>query len=76
MHSAGHRKTRPISLRASGELLAEGARFGEALHRLGPGSTFIPRGVYFFRSLADADRQRDRCLAEGMAMIRASQRHG
>lgn len=69
MRTVGHRKARPISLRPSGDLLAEGARFNEALHRLGGRSTFIRRGVYFFRSLEEADRQRDQCLASGMAAM-------
>ena len=37
--------------RASGLLLAEGARFNEAISRLAP-ATFVPKGVYRFRSHA------------------------
>lgn len=68
MRTVGHRKERPISFSASAALLAEGARFNDEIHRLPTGQTsFIPKGVYRFRTHADANRQQLDCLVEGMA---------
>ena len=58
MRTIGHRKERPITFSASGELLAEGARFNDEIHRLPTGDrTFIAKGVYRFKSFEDANRQ-------------------
>jgi hypothetical protein len=51
--------------RASGRLLAEGARFSETVSRSAP-TTFVPEGVYSFRSHDEANRHRLDCLARGM----------
>ncbi|MBN8436477.1 MAG: hypothetical protein V5B31_07675 [Candidatus Accumulibacter propinquus] len=68
MRTVGHRKERPISFSASAALLAEGARFNDEIHRLPTGrSTFIPKGVFRFKTHADANRQQLDCLVEGMA---------
>jgi hypothetical protein len=49
-------------------LLAEGAHFNEEVHRLPTGNTtFIPKGVYHFRSHEEADQQWDECLVKGIA---------
>ena len=46
MRTVGQRKQRPIGLLASGDLLAEGARFNDELRRLPTGdTTFIPKGI-------------------------------
>ena len=68
MRTVGHRKSRPITFSASAELLAEGARFNDEIHRLPTGNrTFIPKGVYRFRSFEESDRHDLECLATGMA---------
>lgn len=54
-----------IARKASGLLLAEGARFNEALAWLSQ-STFVPKGVYRFNSHADANRHALDCLVRGM----------
>jgi hypothetical protein len=59
--------------RASGLLLAEGARFSEALSRLAP-TTFVPKGVYRFRSHDDANRQQLDCLVRGMGWLAQQRR--
>ena len=43
MKQVGSRREPPLSMQASGELLAEGVRFSESLSRLS-GGTFIPQG--------------------------------
>ncbi len=68
MKTAGSRKERPISLSASANLLADGARFNEEFQRLPLGRlTAIPKGVYRFQTHAAANRHDTDCLAERMA---------
>lgn len=68
MRTVGQRKERPVGLLVSGALLAEGARFNDELHRLPTGeTTFVPKGVYRFRTHEDANRHQLECLARGMA---------
>lgn len=70
MRTVGHRQQRPISLAASATLLLEGARFNDEIHRLPTGDqTFIPKGVYFFKTHEEANRHQLQCLVEGMAKI-------
>lgn len=74
MRTVGHRKERPITFSASAELLMEGARFNEEIHRLPTGATtFIPKGVFRFKTHEAANQHQQQCLAEGMALI-ASER--
>ena len=70
MRTIGHRKQRPITFSASAELLDEGARFNDEIHRLPTGhTTFIPKGIYRFENHEDANRQQLDCMIEGMAQI-------
>lgn len=70
MRTVGRRKERPIGLFASGALLAEGARFNDELHRLPTGdTTFIPKGVYRFKTHEEAYQHQLDCLAKGMAKV-------
>ena len=70
MKTIGYRKERPISFSASAELLAEGARFNDEIHRLPTGhTTFIPKGLFRFKSHEDANRHQQDCLTEGMVHI-------
>lgn len=70
MITVGHRHERPIAEQGDGTLLAEGARFSEAIAHLTK-STFIPKGVYRFRSHAVANTHQEDCLAQGMARLAA-----
>ena len=70
MRTVGQRKERTIGLLASGALLAEGARFNDEIHRLPTGdTTFIPKGMYRFKTNEDAYRHQLDCLARGMARL-------
>lgn len=70
MRTVGQSKERPIGLVASGALLAEGARFNDEMHRLPTGNTtFIPKGVYRFKTHEEAYQHQLDCLAKGMAKI-------
>lgn len=70
MRTVGLRKERPIGILASGVLLAEGARFNDEMHRLPTGNmTFIPKGVYRFKTHEEAYQHQLDCLTKGMARI-------
>ncbi|MCX7148628.1 MAG: hypothetical protein NTY05_04330 [Rhodocyclales bacterium] len=70
MRTVGNRHPRPISFTASAARLTEGARFNDEIHRLPSGSdSFIPKGVYRFKTHAEANRHQLDCLAKGMASV-------
>ena len=70
MRTIGHREERPITFSASAELLAEGARFNDEIHRLPTGNvTFIPKGIFRFKNHEDANHQQLESLIKGMAQI-------
>jgi len=70
MRTVGHRKQRQITFSASAILLMEGAGFNDEIRRLPTGrSTFIPKGVYRFKSHEDANQHQQASLIEGMAQI-------
>ena len=73
MRIVGDRVERPLALRPTAELFAEGLRF-IATAALGGSSTYIPRGVYRFRTHAQAEEQRIACLARGIAARSAAAR--
>jgi hypothetical protein len=70
MKTIGSRRQAFITERASGEALAEGARFSEALAYLSK-TTFIPKGVYRFKTHEAANKHQQDCLARGMGMLAA-----
>ena len=70
MRIIGQRKEQPIAFSASADLLLQGARFNDEIHRLPSGQlTFIPKGVFRFASHAEANRQQQDCLAKVMALL-------
>jgi hypothetical protein len=71
----GSRRQAPITERASGESLAEGARFNESLAHLA-NTTFIPKGVYRFRTHEASNKHQQDCLARGMGMFVQYAVHG
>jgi hypothetical protein len=73
MRQVGTRRERPLARHASGELLAEGARFSETVANLAK-TTFIPKGVYRFRSHEEANLHEAEHLAQGMGKLAGSHR--
>ena len=69
MHTVGHRTIRPITFWASSESLAEGARFNDAMQRLSGDCTYIPKGVFRFKSHEEANQFDFNCLIKKMAKI-------
>jgi len=77
MRTIGQRKERPIGMLASGKLLAEGARFNDELRCLPTGNTtFMPKGVYRFKTHAEANQHQLDCLARGMAKVALERNDG
>jgi len=67
-HKAGSRKEKEISFHATAENFLEGCRYNDSLHALADGKPIgIPKGVYFFRTLEEADRQRMDYLVKTIA---------
>jgi hypothetical protein len=73
MRQVGTRRERPLARHASGELLAEGARFSETVANLAK-TTFIPKGVYRFRSHEEANLHDAEYLAQGMGKLAINHR--
>lgn len=70
MKTIGSRRPALISERASGEALADGARFCETVAHLTK-TTFIPKGVYRFKTHEAANKHQQDCLARGMSILAA-----
>ena len=71
MRTVGRRQRHPITFSGSAALLVEGARFNDELRKLPTGnSTFIPKGVYRFKTHEEANRHAERCLIE--CIVRAA----
>ncbi len=59
----GRRVPPPVTFSASAQLLAQGARFNDEIHRLPGGQrTLIAKGVYRFRSFEQANRHDLECI--------------
>jgi len=71
MRQVGSKRERTMAVNASGVMLAEGARFNEAISRLSQ-TTFVPKGIYRFRSHEAANRHAADCLAQGMGRLAAA----
>ena len=70
MKTVGKRRERPLAIVATGALLAEGSRLSESVAALAQ-STFVPKGVYRYKSHEDANRHHLDCLAHGMGRLAA-----
>ena len=68
MRTVGKRSIRPISIRASGALLSQGAKFNDEIHYLPTGNTtYFPKGVYRYKTHDEASRHWDECMINGIA---------
>jgi hypothetical protein len=73
MKQVGSRRERTLAMQASGTLIARGARFSESLSALSP-TTFMPKGVYHFRTYQGANRHAQDCLTLGMGRLAIARR--
>jgi hypothetical protein len=70
MRIVGTRKEFSISFSARADLLIDGARFNDEIHRLPGGQiTCIPKGAYRFKTHAEANRQQEECIIAGMIQL-------
>jgi hypothetical protein len=67
MRQVGSRRETPIAEQASGLLLIEGASFNESISHL-TRTTFVPKGVYRYKSHDEANRHEIDCLVRGMGL--------
>lgn len=75
MKIVGHRRERALAAEPSGRLLVEGARANDLLRAFPAGGNgFVPKGVYHFRSLAEANRHWEACLAAAMVRLARNRR--
>lgn len=70
MKTVGKRRESPLAIVATGALLAEGAHFSESVAALAQ-STFVPKGVYRYKSHEDANGHHLDCLVQGMGRLAA-----
>jgi hypothetical protein len=70
----GNRQQYLIRAQASGAALRAGALFNESIAQLAR-STFIPKGVYRFKTHEAANQHQSDCLARGMALLAAKRSH-
>jgi hypothetical protein len=71
MRQVGSKRERTLAVNASGDLLAQGARFNEAISRLSQ-TTFVPKGIHRFSSHDAANRHAGDCLVRGMGRLAAT----
>ena len=75
MKTVGRRIVREPALRPSGELLRAAATINDTLKALLPGGrTCMPKGIYRFRTLDEANLQQAEWLAQTMAEIYLARR--
>ena len=75
MRSVGRRLEPRIAIRASGDLLGEGARFNESMARLSC-AAHVPKGVYRFASHEQANQHEQDCLVRAIARLALERKHG
>jgi len=68
MKIIGKRRESVMTARAAGASLAEGARFSESISYLAK-TTFVPKGVYRFKSHEAANQHAQDCLVRGMGQL-------
>jgi hypothetical protein len=71
VRQVGVRRELAVAEKATGLLVAEGARFNEAVSRLSR-TMFVPKGVYRFASHDEANRHGQDCLVRGMDLLAAA----
>lgn len=76
MRQVGNRKENILQANANTAALVAGVEFSMAIAQLAGGSTFVPKGLYRFRTHDEAARNDAYWLAAGMAQIARKRQHG
>ena len=73
MRQVGSKRAREIALVPSGVLLAQGARFNDAISRLSQ-TTLMPKGIYRFGSHDMANKHAQDWPVHGMGQLAAKRK--
>ncbi|MFT7724245.1 MAG: hypothetical protein QM788_15660 [Roseateles sp.] len=76
MKQVGRRIEPPLLAEPSGAALADGLAFSASVAGLAGGRVFFPKGVFRYKSHAEANAHQAACLAEGMARLARDRRRG
>ena len=76
MRNVGKRAEPALLVQPDGASLASGILFNTGLAQLAEGGTFFPKGVFRYKSHAEANQHKADCLASGMAALAMKRRHG
>lgn len=76
MRQVGKRREAEVVEVATEDHLLAGASFIESISSLAGGSSFVPKGLYRFKSHDQAQAMNDKWLAIGMARIAMEREHG
>ena len=76
MRQVGTRKESTVQAPADAKALVAGAEFSMSIAQLARGSTFVPKGLYRFRTHEEAALKSEGWLAAGMARIALERKHG
>lgn len=76
MRQVGTRVQSQVQVQADAKALVAGATFCTSIAQLAGGCTFVPKGVYRFRTHEEAQLQNEIWLAEGMAKMALERKHG
>jgi hypothetical protein len=68
MKQVGKRVISPLQAEPSGELLIRWAAFNESIATIA-GSSYMPKGVFRYKSHEEANRHQEACIAAGMAKL-------
>jgi hypothetical protein len=76
MRQVGSRVERPVLGMPSGSSLSSNLAFSAELTEMVGGRVFFPKGVFRYKSHAEANAHQSACLARGMAQLAKERRHG
>lgn len=76
MRQVGTRKEATVQPIPHASALVSGAEFSMSIAQLAGGSTFVPKGLYRFRTHEEANEKAASWLAAGMARIALERKHG
>jgi len=76
MKQVGKRLERSMTAVPSGAALASTIAFSSDIAELAGGRVFFPKGIFRYRSHAEANEHQAACLAVGMAQLSKDRSHG
>lgn len=74
--TVGNKKERPLTFEANAELFKQGCKFNADMIKMFNIKTGIPKGVYHFKTHAEANKHQEECLAKYMAKLAIERNDG